>query len=201
MALRLMVYDKTCTGRGLLPGLTHSWMVGARLYGALGRLDASFGATSWSEALDFCATYRPQATIREIQFWGHGNWGTAKIDGEVLGVESLEANHPHRPRLERIRDRFEPDGLWWFRTCETFGTERGQTFAAAFADFMRVRVAGHTYVIWCAQSGLHTLRPGDTPDWPVDEGLSPKTDLRARWSTVGAPNTISFLTGTIPKGY
>lgn len=196
-----MVYDRTCTGRGPFPGLTHSWVVGALLYGALNRLDAWYGAASWSEALDFCATFSPESRIDEIQFWGHGNWGNAKIDGERLDIDSLAANHPHRPALERVRDRFTSNGLWWFRTCETFGTERGHAFAVAFADFMRVRVAGHTYVIWCAQSGLHTLRPGQTPDWPVDEGCSPTQTRRALWSTLGAPNTISFLRGTIPEGY
>lgn len=44
--LRLMVFDTTCRG------LTASWWTGARLYGALGRLDASHGAASWDGALD-----------------------------------------------------------------------------------------------------------------------------------------------------
>lgn len=177
-------------------------MAGAFLYGALDRIDAWYGAASWSEALHFLSTFGAPKRIREIQFWGHGNWGNAKIDGEPLDTNSLQRGHAHHDSLHRLRDRFTEDALWWFRTCETFGTERGQAFARAFADFLNVRVAGHTYVIWCAQSGLHTLRPGQDPDWSPDEGRSEKRpDERARWSTFTAPNTVSFLTGSVPEGY
>ena len=39
--LRLIVYDRTCTGRPARPGLTHSWIAGAWLYGRLDRIDAA----------------------------------------------------------------------------------------------------------------------------------------------------------------
>jgi hypothetical protein len=105
-----------------------------------------------------------------------------------------------------VRDRFLPEakGLWWFRTCETFGALPGQRFATELADFLGARVAGHTYIIGHVQSGLHTLRPGERPTWSEDEGLregSPDEPRRAHWSRLRAPNTITCLRGTIPDGY
>ena len=44
-----MIYDATCTGS--IAGLSHVWAAGAGLYRTLDRLDASFGASSWEEAL------------------------------------------------------------------------------------------------------------------------------------------------------
>lgn len=198
-----MIYDRTCTGSVWRPGLTHSWIAGAYLYGGLKRLDAWFGASSWEEALSFLATCGGSRKIREIQFWGHGNWGNAKIDGEKLSIESLAASHAHAPLLGRVRDRLDDDALWWFRTCETFGTETGHRFAEAFADYTNARVAGHTYVIWCLQSGLHSIRPGVRPNWSPDEGLpvGDASPTHALWSTPSSPNTVSFLTGRIPEGY
>ena len=197
-----MIYDRTCTGRRGLPGLSHSWIAGAFLYGGLRRLDAWFGASSWEEALSFLATCGARRKIREIQFWGHGNWGCAKIDRERLSIDSLQNDHPHASMLSRVRDRLTDDALWWFRTCETFGTERGHSFARAFADFTGAQVAGHTYVIWCLQSGLHTIRPGEPPNWSTQEGLPDEPEpSRALWSTPSSPNTISFLTGRIPAGF
>jgi hypothetical protein len=197
--LRLMIFDATC--RGALIGLSHAWRAGAHLYGALGRLDATFGATSWDEALRWLARHD---AIGEIQFWGHGKWGAAKIDGEPLGEESLARSHAHRPLLDAVRERLGPDATWWFRTCETFGATSGQRFAQAFAEDQRCRVAGHTFIIGYWQSGLHSLAPGEAPRWPVDEGLlqgSPEAPQRALWSKPWSPNTVSCLAGAIPSGY
>ena len=44
--LRLLLYDRTCTGPIGLPGLSTVWRTGAGLYGALDRLDGAFGATA-----------------------------------------------------------------------------------------------------------------------------------------------------------
>jgi hypothetical protein len=201
-----MIYDRTCRGRYALPGLTATWRAGAGLYRALDRIDAWHGAGSWAEALEWAANIEPGSAIREIQFWGHGRWGCAKIDRDVLDARSLEPDHPLYSALSKIRDRLAPGGeaLWWFRTCETFGTKVGQDFARAWSRFFGCRVAGHTYVIWLAQSGLHTLRPHEEPTWPVDEGLPPHGGTgptKALWSTPLAPNTISCFSGTIPEGF
>jgi hypothetical protein len=201
--LRLLVYDRTCLGRGLLPGLTRAWQVGRGLYGALGRLDGACGAASWAEALDWLASQEADRRIAEVQFWGHGQWGLARLGDERLDEGSLAPGHAHRPRLERIAERMLPGaaGLWWFRTCETFGTAAGHAFAQAWTGFLGCRGAGHTYVIGVWQSGLHSLLPGETPRWSVDEGLRPAPASYALPSRPGAPNTITCLHGKVPAGY
>ena len=190
------------------PGLSLSWRAGGTLYSALGRIDAYAGFSSWDAALTWLAEVRGDQRIGEIQFWGHGKWGCAKIDREDLDIELLDPAHPHHDKLRAIRERMRSHGdqlpLWWFRTCETFGAHRGHEFARAWAEFFGSRAAGHTYIIGPWQSGLHTLDPGETPSWSADEGLiegSPSAPRRSEWSTRRAPNTITCFHGRIPAGY
>src|SRR5262245_22928418 len=168
-ALRLLIYDRTCHGRRGLPGLSSAWWAGARLYRVRGLLNGVCAAASWSEALDFLAGHRPGCAISEVQFWGHGKWGDARVGNELLDERALLRGHPLRQRLCAVRDRLAPRALWWFRTCETFGADRGQHFARAWTDFLGSRAAGHTYVIGYWQSGLHVLEPGAAPDWAPEE--------------------------------
>ncbi len=202
-----MVYDRTCRGRGVLPGLTHSWIAGGLLYRGLGRLDAHFGASSWAEAFDLILRESLDRPIGEIQFWGHGRWGCALIQGDRFDEGALSPGHPLHDPLSRIRDRMERradrDPLFWFRTCETFGKPVGHSFARALTSFLQARAAGHTYIIGPWQSGLHTLSPGEQPSWSPTEGVQPDdpTGKTALWSTPTAPNTISCLTGAIPAGF
>jgi hypothetical protein len=200
--VRLLIYDRTCRGRRALPGLSHAWAAGRRLYGALGRLDAALPAASWAEALDWLGTVEPGASISEIQFWGHGRWGLARIGDEALDVSALRPGHRHHERLAAISARMVrgDGGLWWFRTCETFGTARGHEFARAWTRFFGCRAAGHTYVIAFWQSGLHTLAPGQEPRWSTDEGLVPGGESAA-WSHARAPHTITCFHGSVPQGY
>lgn len=206
--LRLMIYDDTCR-RGILGGkgpvgLTHSWIAGALLYKGLGRLDATRGVTSWEEAFDWLARVEPGRTIGEVQFWGHGKWGDARVDRTVFDESSLLRNSQLRPGLEILRDRMTEESLFWFRTCETFGAEVGHSFAQSLSDFLGCDTAGHTYIIGPWQSGLHRLSPGALPHWDPSEGIksgsvfAPKSAL---WSSATAPNTISCLGGKIPKGF
>ena len=204
--LRLMVYDRTCVGRPLLPGLSHAWITGGLLYRGLGRLDAHRGVSSWGEALRWLASFREDAPIASIQYWGHGKWGQARVGEEVLDRAALRPGHPLHRDLLAIRERLLPGAasLWWFRTCETLGALPGQDFARRFTDLMGARIAGHTYIIGPWQSGLHTLAPGVAPAWSPGEGLAEGTiaaPARARWSRQGEPNTIHFLNGALPSGY
>ena len=196
--LRLLVYDRTCAA------LTTSWQVGGALYRALGRLDQSRGVSTWDEALEWLATVRPSERVAEIQYWGHGQWGRVLAAGAPLDLGALEPGHPWEPLLARIRARLSgPEALWWFRTCETFGRAEGHAFARGWTSFFGCRAAGHTYVIGPLQSGLHSLRPGGVPDWPLTEGLSRKDpDAQvAAWSSWRAPNTITCLHGRVPAGF
>jgi hypothetical protein len=188
-----MIFDRTCK-------LGTVWAAGARLYRGLGRLDAARGVASWSEAFEWLrATSVSHARpIGEAQFWGHGHWGCALIGSERLDVASLALGHSHHAPLQAVRERLVPGGgaLWWFRTCETFGTQAGHDFARAWTRFFDCRAAGHTYVIGVLQSGLHVLAPGAEPDWSVEEGVATGS-TKARGSSLRAPNTISFLHGSV----
>ncbi len=201
-----MVYDRTCTGKRFRPGLSHAWQAGNVLYRGLGRIDAAVGVDSWDAAFDWLTTVQPERPIAEIQYWGHGKWGAAKVRDQVFDTETLAVSHRWSAALDRLRNRLRPgaEGLLWFRTCETFGCAPGQRFAQALTDRLGCRVAGHTYIIGHWQSGLHTLLPGRSPTWSVDEGLkdgTPDEPRAAHWSRLWKPNTISFLHGQIPGGY
>ncbi len=201
-----MVYDRTCVGRPLLPGLSHAWGTGAWLYRALGRFDAHYGARDWGDALGWLGQVDTSRPIREIQYWGHGKWGEALIDRKGLDAAALKPGHRFHEHLCRIRERLlrDDEALWWFRTCELFGAQAGLNFASAWTRFFGCRTAGHTFIIGHWQSGLHTLRPGEEPSWDPSEGLesgTPEAPEKARWSGRRQPNTISFLHGEIPAEY
>jgi len=203
-ALRLLLYDRTCTGGRMPLGLTHTWMVGQHLYAGLGRIDRAFGAATWAEALDWLGSVGGERQISEVQYWGHGHWGSVEIGGEGLTRDALDPTNPHRPGLERLRERLTGDALLWFRTCDAFGARKGHDFAMAWADFMGCDIAGHTFVIGLWQSGLHRISPGQAAHWPDDEGVREGTAAepkRSTWSGPLKPNTISFLGGRIPKGW
>jgi hypothetical protein len=208
--LRLMVFDSTCVHPAARLGLTTTWQVGARLYGALGRIDAWRGVTSWTEALCWLAETHPGQPIAEVQYWGHGHFGSAVTAGgkgpeKVLDARALVPGHVLHDDLLAVRERLSPKGLWWFRTCQTFGTERGHAFAQAFTAFLGRRAAGHTHIIGPWQSGLHSLLPGEAPTWSTAEGttgeLTPRGTPKAKWSTPWAPRTINCLDGAVPAGW
>ena len=205
MPLRLMIFDDTCRGSPLLPGLTHFWILGGLLYRALGRLDHFQGVRSWTEGLRWLAEIEPGRDIAEIQFWGHGNWGSALLNDKVLDETVLSPHHPLHRLLRAVRSRLGPASLWWFRSCQTFGARKGHSFASSFASFLGCRVAGHTFVIGPWQSGLHSIEPGEKPYWPLEEGLpldgSPERPAKGRWSSPFRPHTITCLAGRIPDEY
>lgn len=203
--LRLMIYDRTCTGPRLRPGLSHAWSTGAVLYRRMQRLDATFGARTWGEALAWLAQVEPTRRIAEVQFWGHGKWGRAMIDRQSFDASALQPGHALHRDLAAVRERLSgPEALWWFRTCETFGARPGHDWARRLTDFLGCRAAGHTYIIGVWQSGLHSLRPGEAPTWSVEEGLKAGTTedpKEAYWSRRREPNTIHCLSGQVPAGY
>jgi hypothetical protein len=195
--LRLMLYDRACRGRGLAPGLSHAWAVGGRLYRALGRFDAIHGAWSWAAGIDWLLAMSEHRPIAEIQFWGHGEWGGLWIDEELLTAAALAPTHYLHDRLARLQTRLTGDALWWFRSCDVFGTQVGQDFARAWTRFFGCRAAGHTHHIMVLQSGLHVLAPGEEPAWPLDEGLEAGL-AHARFSTWSAPRTITCFDNEPP---
>lgn len=199
--MRVMLYDRTCMGADGRAPLSAAWRAGDGLYRGLGWLDAAQGVDNWADGLAWLATVGGDAPIEEIQFWGHGKWGCALIDRKPLDAAALSPRSALYPRLEAVRDRMAPEGRWWFRTCETLGATPGQDFAKAWSAFFGGPVSGHTFIIGFWQSGLHTLRPGDAPDWSPREGLAggdPAHPRRALGSAPWRPRTISCLRGRIP---
>lgn len=198
--LRVMLYDRACRGRGLAPGLSHAWAAGGAVFRARGRFDHVAGAGSWAAGLDALLAAAATQPIAEIQFWGHGEWGGLWIDEERLTAAALEPGHYLHARLVALRARLVPGGqaLWWFRSCDVFGTQRGHDFARAWTRFFGCRAAGHTHQIMLLQSGLHVLAPGAEPTWPLDEGVAPGLP-RARASSWRAPHTITFLHTELPR--
>jgi hypothetical protein len=201
--LRLMIYDRTCVGKHAPVGLSTAWGAGSMLYRGLGRLDGTFGATSWDEALGWLANVEPSRPIAEIQYWGHGQWGRVLVDRDALDARALAPGHRLAARIDAVRERLAPEGdsLFWLRTCEAFGASAGLDFATRLADRFGARVAGHTFIIGAIQSGLHGLRPGHTPDWSAAEGIkegTPDRPLRAHGSGVRKPRTITCLAGEVP---
>ncbi len=193
-----MLFDRTCRGSRFLPGLSHAWEAGGVLYHRLGRIDRWYGAASWAEGLDWLIDASREQPIAEIQFWGHGEWGGLWIEEQLLKADALEPGHPMHERLVAIRERMTPASLWWFRSCDVFGTEVGHDFARRWTRFFNCRAAGHTHTINMLQSGLHVLAPGEEPTWPIDEGVVPGLD-HASTSSVFAPNTITFLHNNLPR--
>ncbi len=198
--MRVLLYDRTCQGR--IGGLSRIWAAGSTLYRRLGRIDAVHGAATWDDGLAWLAAL-PEP-IDELQYWGHGKWGAALIDGTPLDARSLAVQAPLRRQLDALRERLAPQALVWFRTCETFGARPGIDFAERLADFLGVRVAGHTFVIHYHQSGLHGLAPGRRADWSPDEGLAEGTaeqPTRAKSSAPWAPRTVTCWSGRVPEAW
>ncbi|MCP4502339.1 MAG: DUF4347 domain-containing protein [Deltaproteobacteria bacterium] len=202
--MRLMIYDDTCRGNDGSLGLTHSWILGGKLYQRRGLLDAFHGVRSWEEAFQWLLDVSGGESISEIQFWGHGKWGSAYLQREILDEKSLLSSHARCSQLDALAQQLTENSMWWFRTCETFGAEKGHAFAEHFTERLGCRVAGHTYIIGPWQSGLHSLRPGQKADWSTEEGIkegNPIAPQRALWSVPWAPHTLHCLQGHIPRNW
>ncbi|MBF0548034.1 MAG: hypothetical protein HQM08_26590 [Candidatus Riflebacteria bacterium] len=202
--LRLMIYDRTCRAKTFFPGLSFIWKAGAWLYRSLGGIDYYFGASDWPEALDWLLAISHGRKIIQIQYWGHGEWGLAKINKEKMDISSLKTEHPLNSRLKKLRERVIPGKtLWWFRTCLTFGGEAGMKFSKGWAEFFNCKVAGHTYKIHFRQSGLYCLNPGQIPNWNTKEGFFWSKDgkMEGLESSICANHTILCLNNKFPENW
>ncbi len=202
--LRVVVWDDTGAGSAPWQGLlTRSWRVGSALYRRRrnDRVDAAFGARSFADALAWLCSVQPHRRISEVQFWGHGLFGRVFVGGDALDERTVGG--AHHADLVALRSRLVgPEALVWLRTCSAFGGRRGQAFARTLSAVVGCRVAGHTHVIGPLQSGLHSLAPGGTPHWPVDEGVRGGDEARpALPSTWRAPHTVTCLAGRVPTGW
>jgi hypothetical protein len=216
--LRLVVFDVTDRGRFAADsgggadgtsargvGLSPIWRIGAQLFDAVGAFEAWCGAHTWAEALQFAidSAARFGRPIDEIQAWGHGGFGFMRMGTGALDRAALGPASGLRAPIDALRDALAPDALVWLRCCSAFGHRDGHAFAAALAERLGARVAGHTHIIHALQSGTHSLAPGATPSWPVEEGVRFDGGIvsGALTSRPDAPNTMSFLRARLPKGY
>lgn len=217
--MRLMIYDETDVtsnlrrlkasgswplGVSLLDfnvpvGLSHSWFVGGQVYRALRRVDVCKGFRAWHLALEWLAGHDK---VTEIQYWGHGSPGCVWMDGTALRADAFAG--PYAEILKKVAARLAPGALVWFRTCATFGADAGQLFARKWAQGLGCRVAGHTHNIGPWQSGLHSLRPGQVPDWMPGEGIA-KGDatrpVKMKGSSCFLPHTLNCLRGEVPSDW
>ena len=197
-----MVYDKTDRiglrrghdggSAGVEVGLAPAWWLGAKLHAMRGT--HTRGVSSWSEALRF-AIDTAQTTgeaISDLQAWGHGGWGYMDLGDTRL---SSRAFSELGSVLDEVRASMTADAQLWLRCCSAFGGREGRRFAPALAERLERRVVGHTYVIGVPQSGTHSLLPGATPEWPLEEGsvMRDGEPQRAKSSGFFEPNTISCL--------
>ncbi|WP_437990315.1 hypothetical protein [Sorangium sp. So ce145] len=190
---------------GATIGLTPIWRAGVLLHRMTGAADAWQSAASWAEALGWAARAARERgrKIASLQAWGHGGWGYMRMGATRLDEAALRPGSPLDEALDALRAELAgPDALVWLRCCSAFG-HTGRSFAQALARRLGCRVAGHTYIIAFYQSGTHSLRPDETPSWDPHEGVrfDGGVPTGAKWSSRGAPNTVSCLAGDLPRGY
>ncbi len=185
--LRLLIYDDTCRSEWKFAGLTHTWILGERLYKILNRFDDSRAVSSWAEAFNWLSHIRSDEWISEVQYWGHGKWGSARVGQDVFDIRAFESRHPLYPLIHAFGDRLRPESLFWFRTCETFGGLAGHRFAKACVSNWHCRVAGHTHIIGPWQSGLHILSPGEETTWSVTAGIKIGSALKPEKALLSMP--------------
>jgi hypothetical protein len=202
-----MIYDNTTIEDGWngfgSDALAYTWFAGGRLYRWSRWLDKCNGVTSWENGLDWLIKEGRKEPISQIQYWGHGSWGKAWLGRSVISESTLNKSNKIRDRLEELKPLLTSNALIWFRTCSTFGNKSGQGFAKEFTNYMDCRVAAHTHMIGWWQGGLHSLKPNQSVYWPSKEGVSVNSrgGEKALWSSWRTPNTITCMSGAVPKGW
>lgn len=192
--LRLMFYD---VSEKRPVGWT--WCVGAWVYRLFRWFDEVKGVRSWDEALTWLEEVSRGRQIDDLRFWGHGSWGRVYIGGGAITHRAVDnPDSRYHAALQAVRGRFHPGSLVWFRTCGTFATELGHTFASSWARFLNCRVAGQTYLIHFWHSGTSSTR--GTPMWPITEGVK-MVDGRRTMARSGMfePRTLGFWQRKIPE--
>jgi len=181
-------------------GLSHSWLVGGRLYRAFGRFDHVKGFASWGDALEWLCNLEPEKSIDEIQFWGHGSPGKVWINGRPLHKDS-PAEGPFVEHLQRLKTRLHEDSLLWLRCCSIFCAQAGHDFAKAWTQHFGCRIAAHTFIIGPWQAGLYCMKPGVEPWWSKFEGINegtPRAPKSLRWSMPWCPRGIPAFKSRLP---
>lgn len=194
--LSLMFYDNSVWAKEML---VNTWTAGGKLYKLFRNVDHFIGVSSWEEAFEWLNTVAPGQKIKQIQFWGHGSPGKVWINGKSLSrfvKNPASAYHEHALELKK---RLTEDSTIWFRSCAVFSRQEGHDFAKDMSTFFNCKIAAHTYIVAFFQSGLHSLKPGQTPSWSITEGVN--LDGKTLWSRINSPNTIICLQGVVPSDW
>lgn len=184
---RIAIYDAK-PGEGAWQAfLCLTWKIGCFIHKTFGYLDDYYGAKSWADAKRWLLAY--PHSIKSLQYWGHGSPGTIWLAEEPKGAEFFAF----------LWQKIARDGILWFRVCSAFQGVQGHEFAAAVSRAVDCNVAGHTRIIGVLQGGLHVIKPGETPHWPVEEG-----ELKTRLAYFGLEwgnNTVFALAANVPSKY
>ena len=87
--LRLMIYDRSCRGFPVLPGLSHAWWAGAQLYRSLGRLHAYRGVDTWEQALEWLVGPHAIRPVLATKCYGcHASTLRSPMGGLVLDTKA-----------------------------------------------------------------------------------------------------------------
>lgn len=185
--MKIIIYDKN-PGSGIKQSLLKiSWMIGCWFQKLIGKTDEFHGADSWNDVVQWIC--KQPNSISSIQYWGHGSPGNVWLSGKPLKYH----------QLREIKDKLAPDAVIWFRTCSSFQGKAGYSFAENMSLTLNCTIAAHTRIVGLFQGGLHTIKPGKEPSWPISEGELPS--MLAKIGLQWGNNSVFFFSTDFPKDW
>lgn len=142
--MNVVFYDATPITELRDVPLALAWKAGAAAYRfRSGYVDVP--VTKWGDVFDWLAERR-RGSVKSVQFWGHGNAGSA-----FIGDDQLSRARFGKLGVERASSRagggLGLDATFWFRTCNTAEGARGRLFMRMLSSALGCRVAAHTQKI------------------------------------------------------
>lgn len=201
--MRVVIYDDT--DRKYFGLLRLSWIIGATLGRLFGVFTLAYPAKDWTETLQWMIDYSEahQKKWSEVQFWCHGSWGAVILGKSRL--TALTARREYKNKLQELQEHMEVSGYWWFRTCGSFASTLGHSFAKTLVQTLDRDVWAHTYLVHLWQSGLVRHTPERTTCWwPVEMGVkegTPERPTKMKLSTPFSTRTLLALRLRIPPRF
>ena len=168
-----------------------------------------YGAASWAEALQLAGQLPVRTFGARSPVLGTRQLGLRKasqserLDLDILDPRTILATRRASIKFPRpIGDRRRPVVVSDLRNL--WPARRPPRSPGAFTELPRgANVAGHTYVIHWAQSGLHSLRPGHAPDWSAERRRAILSGRRKGLvvDISAAPTRSLVYTGEVPTDW